>query len=40
MSRGVEIPRRIVGAPGEIALLARAGGAKTKTGTGQAQYSA
>jgi hypothetical protein len=39
MSRGVEIPRRIVGAPGEIALLARAG-AKTKTGAGQAQYSA
>jgi len=39
MSRGVEIPRRIVGAPGQIALLARAG-AKTKTGAGQTQYSA
>jgi hypothetical protein len=39
MSRGVEIPRRIVGASGEIAVLARAG-AKTKTGAGQTQYSA
>jgi hypothetical protein len=33
MSRGVEIPRRGVGAPDQIAFLARAG-AKTKTGTG------
>jgi hypothetical protein len=39
MSRGVEIPRRIVGASGEVALLARAGG-KTKAGARQTQYSA
>jgi hypothetical protein len=39
MPRGVEIPRRGVGAPDEITLLARAG-SKTKTGTGKAQYSA
>jgi hypothetical protein len=39
MSRGVEIPRHSVGAPGELALVARAG-AKTKAGSGQAQYSA
>jgi hypothetical protein len=40
MSRGVEIPRRVGGGPGESALLALGGGPKAKAGTGQAQYSA